>query len=123
MYRSGIIILVFVIYHLLHFTFRVTGPQTGMVELHGHGMVRDVYGMVVRGFSVWYIALAYIIAQLVLGVHLSHGVSAVFQTLGWRGPKYDHLIGLAGPIAAATIVVGNCSIPLAIFLGLVSYGR
>ena len=79
--------------------------------------------MVVKGFSVWYIVLAYIFAQLVLGLHLSHGVSAVFQSLGWRGPKYDPLIGLLGPISAAAIVVGNCSIPLSIFLGFLPYGR
>ncbi|MEW4566268.1 succinate dehydrogenase cytochrome b subunit [Tautonia sp. JC769] len=77
---------------------------------------RDVYRMVILGFRDPLIALTYIVAQVLLGLHLSHGASAMFQTLGLTIPKYRKGMFLVGPAAATIIVLGNVSIPAFILL-------
>jgi succinate dehydrogenase / fumarate reductase cytochrome b subunit len=73
--------------------------------------------MVVGGFQQWPVSLAYIIAQLFLGLHLWHGAGSWFQSLGLNGRGYDRLIRAFAVVVATVVVVGNCSIPLAILLG------
>ena len=77
---------------------------------------RDVYRMVILGFRVPAIAIVYIIAQVLLGFHLSHGASAMFQTLGLTSPGYRRGMFLFGPVMATLIVIGNVSIPAVILL-------
>ena len=73
---SGVILALFVVYHLLHLTVGVVGFQPG--EFHH----LEVYNNVVAGFSVWYVSLFYIVAMAALCLHLDHGVWSMFQTLG-----------------------------------------
>jgi succinate dehydrogenase / fumarate reductase cytochrome b subunit len=75
--------------------------------------------MVILGYQNLLISGSYIIAMLCLWFHLSHGVSSLFQTLGFTGAKYRPLIERAGPIVATIIVAANISIPLTILLGIV----
>lgn len=118
---SGLTILAFIIYHLLHFTVHA-GNDYGsyMTTLHGE-TVHDVYRMVIAGFS-WFPAVAfYIIAMVLLCSHLSHGVGSIFQTLGIATDKTDPLFKAIGKAFALLILVGNCSIPVAIYF--FHYGR
>src|SRR6478672_8449730 len=81
MLMSGLIIFSFIIYHLLHYTLQVqgiNGSGTNFVELHDEKGRHDVYRMMVIGFRVWYVSLFYIIGMVLLSLHLSHGVSAMF---------------------------------------------
>lgn len=121
MLYTGLLILAFVVYHLLHFTFRWVHYSGPLMTRLGHSgiEVRDVYSMVVLGFQVWYISLAYMIAQVILGAHLSHGMTSVFQTLGLNSPKYWPVIAWIGPVAAGVIVLGNVSMPAAVLAGFV----
>jgi succinate dehydrogenase / fumarate reductase cytochrome b subunit len=115
---SGITILAFVIYHLMHFTLRL-GNTYGSYrdELGRH----DAWKMVIDGFSVWYVSAFYIVAMTLLCSHLSHGVQAMFQTLGWRSKKSAPLLNLISRGYAVGIWVGFVSIPVAInFFG---FGR
>jgi succinate dehydrogenase / fumarate reductase cytochrome b subunit len=108
---GGPILLIFIVYHLLHFT-------TG--QAHGDFVAGDVYHNVVSGFSVWWVSGFYIFAQLVLGLHLYHGVWSMLQTLGLSHPSYNRgRNGIAGLIAVV-IVVGNISFPVAVLSGVVS---
>lgn len=108
---GGVIIGLFVIYHLLHFTLGVVGYQPGQFE---H---LSVYRNVVTGFSVWYVSLFYIVAMGMLGFHLYHGVWSLFQTLGARDIRGSGLYrGLAGVLALG-VSLGNISIPLAVLTG------
>jgi succinate dehydrogenase / fumarate reductase cytochrome b subunit len=117
MLMSGLIVAAFVVYHLLHFTLGVTNPaHAALVDDKGR---HDVYGMVVAGFQQWPIAIAYVVAQLLLFFHLSHGASSAFQTLGVSHPRLAFLKGRFGTVLAAVIFLGNCSIPLSIATGLV----
>jgi succinate dehydrogenase / fumarate reductase cytochrome b subunit len=115
---SGITILVFVIYHLLHFTVNAGNTYETYRDALGR---HDAWKMVIDGFSVWYVSLFYIIAMTLLCSHLSHGVGAMFQTLGLRSKKSAPLITVLSKGYAILIWLGFISIPIAInFFG---FGR
>lgn len=109
---SGLLVLSFVVYHLLHFTFRVIDSQ--------HTRVPDVYASVVWSFQNPWIAGSYVVAMLLLGAHLWHGATSVFQSLGLRHESYQTLIRILSAAAVATLVIGNCSIPILIYAGRVA---
>ncbi|SKB04095.1 succinate dehydrogenase / fumarate reductase cytochrome b subunit [Prosthecobacter debontii] len=121
---SGLTILAFIVYHLLHFTIRAgneyNNPELYSYSLHGEE-VHNVYKMVIDGFSWWPASVFYVIAMVLLCSHLSHGVSSIFQTLGLATHKTWPLIQKLGKIFALVILVGNCSIPIAILI--FGYGR
>lgn len=108
MYWSGPILLLFIVYHLLHFTVGVGG--TRFVE-------GEPYDNLVAGFQVVPIALFYIVAMGFLCFHLFHGVWSMFQTLGVNHPKYSPLLRLAAKVTAIALFVGFSSIPLGVLLG------
>ena len=174
MLLSGLLVLAFIVYHLLHFTVQVTnpdykqfyehegrpvtlvsldplqiGPSQAEADVHAarnasaadEGGIaneaaraieeipaesvgaeerreyrRDVYRMVILGFRDPLISMVYIVAQILLGLHLSHGASAMFQTLGLTSPKYRKAMFLVGPVGATIIVLGNVAIPVIILL-------
>ena len=122
MWMSGLVVLAFVLYHLAHFTFRVTGEGFSGASYHLADGGHDVYRMVVEGFGVWWVSALYVVAQILLGLHISHGAQSAFQTLGVRHPRLAFLKSGLGPALAAVIVIGNVSIPLTILLGLVGKG-
>lgn len=118
---SGLTILAFIVYHLLHFTARIGNDYaTYKTTLHGE-TVHDVYRMVIAGFSWMPATVFYIIAMLLLNRHLSHGFSSLFQTLGIATDKSEPLFKKLGSLFALLILVGNCSIPIAI--QFFHYGR
>jgi succinate dehydrogenase / fumarate reductase cytochrome b subunit len=82
-------------------------------------MRHDVYSMVVAGFRNRWITLSYLVAMAFLGLHLWHGGSSWFQSLGLEHPRWNLLIRGFGPVLAVLVVAGNCSIPLAVWLGIV----
>ncbi|KPK76301.1 MAG: hypothetical protein AMS25_17710 [Gemmatimonas sp. SM23_52] len=108
---GGPILLLFIIYHLLHFT---TGT------LHGDFVTGDVYHNVVAGFSIWWVSAIYIFAQLVLGLHLYHGAWSMLQTLGLSHASYDRLRAGLAIFVAFVVAAANISIPLAVLTGVVS---
>jgi succinate dehydrogenase / fumarate reductase cytochrome b subunit len=117
MMLSGALVLAFVIYHLLHFTFGAIGAEH-------HGLLdadrrHDVYSMMVLGFRDPWITGSYVVAMLLLGLHLLHGASSVLQSLGINHDSYNALLWTACTILVLVIVVGNCSIPLVIYFGAV----
>jgi succinate dehydrogenase / fumarate reductase cytochrome b subunit len=124
MILSGLVVLAFVLFHLLHFTFGAVDGSSHAnnlprVTLKNGEEVKDVYRMVVTGFRNPGISLVYVIANVVLGLHLMHGVSSVFQTLGCTSPRLACAKKAAGPLVAAVVVLGNCAIPLAVWAGIV----
>jgi succinate dehydrogenase / fumarate reductase, cytochrome b subunit len=108
---SGVIIAIFVIYHLLHLTTGTVHPQ---FDAH------DVYRNVIIGFRVWPVAVFYTIAMVALAFHLWHGIWSMFQTLGVINPKSDKIIHRLAAIATLAIAIGFISIPMAVLAGLIS---
>ena len=117
---SGLTILAFVIYHLMHFTIRA-GQASGYDELDRYKTTVDgkefhnTWLMVVDGFSVWYVSAFYVLAITLLCSHLMHGVGSIFQTLGWRTKKNAGLIKQFSIGYALVIWLGFISIPLSIY--------
>jgi succinate dehydrogenase / fumarate reductase cytochrome b subunit len=107
---SGVVILGFVVFHLLHFTLKA-------VALGDVSFGDDVYKMVVAGFSSKPVAYFYIVSMLLLCLHLSHGVSSVFQTLGLRNERWRARLDVLALVYAWVIALGFISIPLAVLTG------
>lgn len=117
MLLTGLVVLLFVVYHLLHFTAGLTDNSADWrrpIGGPGHPHLLDVHTMVVKAFQDPYIASFYIVCQIVLGLHLWHGGSSLFQSLGINRGVWRGVTAWAGPIVASVVVVGNCSIPIAI---------
>jgi succinate dehydrogenase / fumarate reductase cytochrome b subunit len=124
MLMSGLIVAAFIGYHLLHFTIRIPAVNlTGQdfkTLLDPQTKHPDVFRMMVVGYSSGWVSGFYILAMGLLCLHLSHGVSAMFQSVGLRNEQSEKWIDRAARAAAAIIFIGNSSIPIAVLLG---YGR
>lgn len=117
MMLSGLLVLAFVVYHLLHFTFGfIDAEHAGLVDADQR---RDVYSMMVHGFQNPWIAGSYIVAMLLLGLHLIHGAASLFQSLGINHESYNRFIQIGCTLLVVIIVIGNCSIPILILIGAV----
>ena len=107
---GGPILLLFIIYHLLHFT---------VGSVHSNFIRGDVYHNVVVGFQNPVVAFTYVIAMVALSMHLFHGVTSMLHTIGLSHPRYNGLRSMIGMAYAAVVTVGNLSFPLSVYLGLV----
>ena len=117
MLLSGLVIFAFLIYHLLHFTLGVTNPSSfSLVDSEGH---HDVYSMVVLSFQNVFVSGAYIVAMVFLGLHLSHAIPSMLQTLGLVSGNSRVWVKRAGMTLAGILMLGNISIPVAILLGAI----
>lgn len=114
---TGSLLALFIVFHLLHLTAGIVDPAMhNRLDLRGQ---RDVFGNVVHAFQNPFFVVIYLVAQMVLGFHLSHSLSSSLQTLGMEHPMLDRLFRGAGPLVAMLVVVGNSAIVLAIAFGLV----
>ncbi len=104
---TGLLLLAFILYHLLHLTYGTAHHD------FRHG---DVYHNVVSGFEIWWVAAVYILAQVVLGLHLFHGMWSLFQSLGWNHPRFNHWRRYFAWVSAFLIAAGNIAIPVAVLL-------
>ena len=115
---SGLIVLAFIIYHIAHFTVRVTDPRFLLLKADPLNQY-DVYSMMVYGFQNVYVSAFYVLAMFLLALHLSHGTSSFFQSLGLNDKKLTPRLAVGGRIFAWLIFVGYTSIPVAVLLNLV----
>lgn len=106
---SGVVVLAFIVFHLMHFTF---GKFTAFEE-------GKVFQNVVEGFKVPWVSGFYIIAMLALASHLSHGIWSLMQTLGFNHPKYNDLRKKTAWAITFVVVGANISFPLAVLFGFV----
>ncbi len=121
MLMSGLIIACFAIYHLLHFTVQVPGVNLRGQDFRGfvdQEQRADVYRMMVTGFEHPAVSIFYLVGVGLLCLHLSHGVSSLFQSLGLRTGKYGPLIKRSGLILSIILLIGYWSIPLSVLFGL-----
>ena len=110
---GGLIITLFVIYHLLHLTFGAVGFAPGQYK------PMSVYRNVVIGFAIWYVSAFYIAAMIALGLHIYHGVWSVFQTLGLNTAGTDRVYRVLATVSSLAVVLGNVSVPVAVLMGVV----
>lgn len=110
---SGLTVLGFVIFHILHFTIPVAPGLSGLKDPLDPERV-DVYGMVIKGFQNPLVVLFYILAISLLCSHLSHGIASIFQTLGLRSEKTRGPIHKLGIAISGVLWLGFLSIPFLI---------
>lgn len=119
---SGLVLLAFIIFHIAHFTVRVTDPRFQLLKADPLNRY-DVYSMMVYGFQNPIVSGFYILALFLLALHLSHGASSFFQSLGLNDKKLTPRLARLGRIFAWMIFLGYISIPLAILFGLIQPGQ
>ncbi|HTP64233.1 MAG TPA: succinate dehydrogenase cytochrome b subunit [Geobacteraceae bacterium] len=117
---TGLLMLAFVAWHLLQFTFRVTPDVASRLPQLSSGTEFDVYAMVVGSFQHGAIAAVYLGAMVVLFLHLFHGIQAFFQTMGWEGERSLPLISRIGRLAAFAFLLGYSAIPVTILTHLLT---
>jgi succinate dehydrogenase / fumarate reductase, cytochrome b subunit len=117
MVLSGCVILFFLLYHLAHFTFLWIGDIGHFVDDQGR---HDAYRMIVLGFMNPISSILYIIGNLFLGLHLSHGIQSAFQSLGLRERKYAPLLEKGSRVIGWSLAAGNISMPIAVLFGFVT---
>jgi succinate dehydrogenase / fumarate reductase cytochrome b subunit len=105
---SGFLILAYVIYHLMHLTWGNVHPR----------FVRgDVYGNLVSGLGQWPVALVYVVANVLLGLHLYHGLWSFFQSLGLDHPAYRNARRPFAVVFALVVTAGFVVVPIAVLAG------
>jgi succinate dehydrogenase / fumarate reductase cytochrome b subunit len=107
---GGVIILLFVIYHILDLTTGTLNPL---------GVRGEVYDNVVADFSRWYITLAYTLAVVAVGFHVRHGVWSALQTLGRSSGPYQMRYKAIALVFAVVLTAGFLAVPFAVQFGLV----
>jgi succinate dehydrogenase / fumarate reductase cytochrome b subunit len=108
---SGYLLAVYIVYHLMHLTFG---------NVHESFVATDPYANVVVGFQALPVAAVYIFANLLLGLHLYHGLWSFFQSLGWSHPYFNFWRRRFAVGFAVVVTLGFISVPLAVLAGLVS---
>jgi succinate dehydrogenase / fumarate reductase cytochrome b subunit len=115
---TGLIVASFILYHLLHYTVVVDGINGAKIPLSRLKEQHDVYAMMIAGFNVWYVSLFYLLGVGLLCYHLSHGIAAMFQSLGLKNHVYGPGIDKASKVIAVVLFLGYASIPTAVMAGL-----
>lgn len=110
---GGVIIAVYVVWHLLDLTFFVVNPK---------GADDSAYERLVADFdpSRWYITVWYVVAVLLVGLHLHHGIWSAFQTLGLRTPRTERVLRGLAVTVASLVAFGFIIVPVSVTFGWVS---
>ena len=108
---SGYLLALYIVYHLMHLTWG---------NLHHDFVAGNPYANLVSGFQILPIALVYIAANMLLGMHLYHGLWSLFQSLGLNHPSYNAWRRHFAVTFAIVMSLGFMSIPVAVLIGVVS---
>ncbi|HEY0969777.1 MAG TPA: succinate dehydrogenase cytochrome b subunit [Gemmatimonadales bacterium] len=111
---GGVLVLVFIVFHILHFTTRDIFPSYSAT---------DVYGNVIHGFGIWWVTLFYVVAMVFLGLHLYHGAWSSFRTLGASRSSPRPLHRTVALWVAIVVWAGFTAVPVAVFAGLIGPDR
>jgi succinate dehydrogenase / fumarate reductase, cytochrome b subunit len=109
---GGVLLLIFIILHILHFT-------TGTIRPAGAFSHEDVYANVVSSFRIWWVALFYVVAMIALGLHLFHGAWSSMRSIGVSPPSPRPLHRRLALLIAVVVWAAFTAIPVAVFTGMV----
>jgi succinate dehydrogenase / fumarate reductase cytochrome b subunit len=108
---GGVLLVLFIIFHLLHLTGGIVGFSAGQFKHLA------VYQNVVAAFAIWPVAVFYIVAMCALCLHLSHGIWSMLQTLGWSTARNEAKLKLLSRVIAIMVFLGFTSVPVAVMAG------
>jgi succinate dehydrogenase / fumarate reductase cytochrome b subunit len=115
---GGALLLVFIVFHLLHFTTRQVDPAHWATRHDASGRY-DIYGNIVASFRIWWVSTFYLVAMAALGLHLWHGVWSFGRSLGVAKPTGHPLRRRVAPILAVAIWLGFSLVPIAVLIGVI----
>jgi succinate dehydrogenase / fumarate reductase cytochrome b subunit len=115
---GGVILLLFIIYHIMNLTFGVVGYAPGGYQPEDAAGFH-AYTNVINAFSNPIATIFYVIAMLALGMHLYHGFWSMFQTLGLNSYRTDRILRIGAGAVAAILTLGFIAVPLAVLFGFV----
>ncbi len=122
MIYTGTIVIAFGIIHILHFTMLKLNPEFKVLDwvatsgMYEGKTLHDVYAMMILGFSNTWVSLAYIFSMVVIGFHLSHGVSSMFQSVGFRDEKWRYRLNAIAVAYCVVIAAGFSINPAAVLI-------
>ena len=118
---TGIIVLAFLVWHLLDLTFGVVNSETGKMITHpgDEEPLKAVYASIVYSFQRTPVALFYVVANILLGIHLFHGSWSIFQSFGLNNPRFNNWTRAFATGFASIVVIGNVSFPISVMAGIV----
>lgn len=111
----GALLLLFVLLHVATFSLRLAFGSPPLTELHGQ-TVKDAYALVTTSFAAAWYSGAYLVAMVLLGLHLSHGFQSAFQTLGLSDARWRGRWTALGNLYAVVVAAGFASLPIFFFL-------
>jgi succinate dehydrogenase / fumarate reductase cytochrome b subunit len=115
---TGMVLLGFILFHLAHYTLFLVHPEFGaMLDEKGR---HDAYKMAVTGFQNIYVSIFYIFSMIALALHLNHGLSSMFQSMGVNHNKYNFILRKIAPTLAIVLAIGFLSIPISVMCGVIS---
>src|SRR5260370_21303195 len=117
MVMSGLIVLAFISYHIARFTVPVSDPRFALLKADPLNHY-DVYSMMVYGFQSYLVSGFYVLGLFLLALHLSHGSSSFFQSLGLNDKKRTPRLALAGRLFAWLLFAGHPTMPITLLLRL-----
>ena len=116
---SGVALLLFVVYHIVHFTTGQAHHDFRAPVETADGLRHFAYHNVTSAFEIGWVALLYVVAMVFLGMHLYHGLWSMFQSLGWNHPRFNHWRRAFAVTFAVVISLGFILVPVAIWTGLI----
>lgn len=122
MIYTGTLVILFAVIHLLHYTVLCLNPEFKQLDwvatsgLYQGKVLHDAYAMIVLGFSNVWVSVAYIVAMFVIGFHLSHGVSSMFQSIGFRNEAWRYRLNKIAVAYCFIIALGFSITPAAVLV-------
>jgi succinate dehydrogenase / fumarate reductase cytochrome b subunit len=108
---GGVLLVAFIIFHLLHLTAGAVGFQPGQFKHLA------AYQNVVAAFTLWPVALFYVVAMGALCLHLYHGIWSMLQTLGWSTARNQRQLKIVARVIAIVVFVGFSLVPVSVWAG------
>lgn len=108
---GGVLLAVFIVFHLLHLTGGVVGFAPGQFKHLA------VYENVVAAFALWPVAIFYIVAMGALCLHLTHGIWSMLQTLGWSTAQNEATLKMISNVIGIAVFLGFSAVPVAVMAG------
>ncbi len=115
---GGVLLLVFIVFHILHFTVGAIDPAGVFHNTDAMGR-HDIYGDVVASFRIWWVSAFYLLSMVFLGLHLFHGAWSSLRTLGFARPSEHPLHRRIAAAVAIAVWLGFTLVPLGVIAGIV----
>ena len=122
MIYTGTLVLLFAVIHILHYTVLSLNPEFTALEwkatsgMYEGKVLHDVYAMLILGFSNVWVSVGYIVAMFAIAFHLSHGVSSMFQSIGFRNEAWRYRLNKIAVVYCFVIAAGFSVNPAAVLV-------